>query len=194
MAKKKVVAKKKTAKKIAVQDGVKNGVTKKVTAKNTSTQDSLLKAGQKAPQFSLINDAGVTVKLSALRGNKVVLYFYPKDNTPGCTQESCDFRDSFSRLKKQGVVVLGVSRDSVQSHQKFKNKYDLPFELLADESGKVCESYGVWQEKSNYGKTYMGIVRSTFLIDEQGKLLKVYSKVSVKGHVDEVIAELGASK
>ena len=160
------------------------------TAKKTVTVDSLLKVGQKAPSFSLTNELGEKISLKSLTGKKVVLYFYPKDDTPGCTQESCDFRDNFARLKKSGAVVLGVSKDSETSHQKFKTKYSLPFSLLSDEEGKVCEAYGVWREKNLYGKKYMGIVRSTFLIDEAGKISKIYPKVSVAGHVDEVMKDL----
>lgn len=159
-------------------------------AKKSAVVESLLKVGQKAPAFSLNNESGEKVTLKSLQGHKVVLYFYPKDNTPGCTQESCDFRDHFARLKKAGVVVLGVSKDSESSHQKFITKNSLPFSLLSDEEGKVCEAYGVWQEKNLYGKKHMGIVRSTFLIDESGKIAKIYPKVSVKGHVDEVLKDL----
>jgi len=152
--------------------------------------DSLLKIGQKAPSFSLANEQGEKVALKSLAGKKVVLYFYPKDDTPGCTKESCDFRDNFARLKKTGVVVLGISKDSEASHQKFKAKYHLPFSLLSDEEGKVCEAYGVWKEKNLYGRKYMGIERTTFLLDEAGKIIKIYPKVSVTGHVDEVLKDL----
>ena len=147
-----------------------------------------LSVGQLAPDFSLPNENGDMIHLSALRGKKIVLYFYPKDDTPGCTQESCDFRDNFGRLSPLGVTVLGISKDSVESHVKFKNKYSLPFSLLSDENGAICEAYGVWKEKNNYGKTYMGIERSTFIIDENGVITHVYAKVSVAGHVDEVLA------
>jgi peroxiredoxin Q/BCP len=122
----------------------------------------------------------------------VVLYFYPKDSTPGCTQESCDFGASYREIQKLGAVVLGVSRDSLASHQKFKAKYGFPFPLLSDEDGKVCEKYGVWKEKSLYGRKFMGIERTTFLIGPDGKLLKVYPKVKVKGHVQEVLEDLKA--
>lgn len=128
--------------------------------------------------------------LKQFRGKKLVLYFYPKDHTPGCTQESCDFRDYYSDLKKLNVEILGVSRDSVKSHGTFKSKFELPFSLLADEEGKMCESYGVWKEKSMYGRKYMGIERTTVLIDEQGKILKVYPKVSVKEHVSAIINDI----
>lgn len=145
-----------------------------------------LNEGDKAPTFTLESDSGEKVSLKDFKGKKIVLYFYPKDMTPGCTQESCDFRDSIARFKKSKAVVLGVSKDSVASHQKFKTKHDLSFALLSDPSGEVCEAYGVWQEKSLYGRKFMGIVRSTFVIDEQGIIRKVFSKVKVMGHVDEV--------
>ena len=117
----------------------------------------------------------------------MILYFYPKDMTPGCTTEACDFQESISKLKRNGAVVIGVSKDSVERHVKFKEKYSLKFPLIADEDGKICEKYGVWQKKKLYGKEFMGIVRSTFLIGENGKLLKVWPKVKVKGHVAEVL-------
>ena len=147
----------------------------------------MLKQGDKAPDFTATTDGGETVKLKDFRGKKVVLYFYPKDNTPGCTQEACDFRDSMTRFRRKGVVVLGVSPDSVKSHEKFKAKFDLPFPLLADEDHGMAEAYGVWQEKSMYGRKYMGIVRSTFEIDEKGKIAEVHQKVKVKGHVDQLL-------
>jgi len=141
--------------------------------------------GKKAPAFSGLKD---------YEGKYLVLYFYPKDMTPGCTQESCEFGESFSALKKLGAEVLGVSRDSEESHQKFRAKYSLPFELLADVDGKVCEKYGVWQEKSLYGRKFMGIVRSTFIIGPDGRVLKVYQPVKVKGHVAQVMQDLKALK
>lgn len=182
------MAKKTTLKKTPVKKVAKKPATKKAAPKKEAS--SLLSVGQKAPAFSLMNEAGEKVSLKSIAGKKVVLYFYPKDDTPGCTQESCDFRDNFARLKKTGVVVLGVSKDSEASHQKFKTKYNLPFSLLSDTEGKMCEAYGVWQEKNNYGKKYMGIVRTTFLLDEAGKITKIYPKVSVKGHVDEVLKDI----
>ncbi|MEN9723128.1 MAG: hypothetical protein RJB38_1114 [Pseudomonadota bacterium] len=151
-----------------------------------------LVAGKKAPAFSLPSDSGEKISLSSLAGKAVVLYFYPKDSTPGCTQESCDFGASYREIQKLGAVVLGVSRDSLASHQKFKAKYGFPFPLLSDEDGKVCEKYGVWKEKSLYGRKFMGIERTTFLIGPDGKLLKVYPKVKVKGHVQEVLEDLKA--
>jgi thioredoxin-dependent peroxiredoxin len=150
-----------------------------------------LKEGGKAPAFTAETDTGEQVSLKDFKGKPVVLYFYPKDMTPGCTPEACDFRDSFARLKKLGVTVLGVSKDSASSHQKFKDKHDLPFTLLADTDGELCKSYGVWQEKSLYGRKFMGIVRSTFVIGPDQKILKIFPKVKVKGHVDELIELLG---
>lgn len=147
-----------------------------------------LEAGDIAPDFTLPATGGGTVSLSALRGKKVVVYFYPKDDTPGCTQESCEFRDSFARLAARGVAVIGISRDSVASHEKFREKYALNFPLASDEKGEVTEKYGVWVEKSMYGKKYMGIDRATFLIGEDGKILRLWRKVKVGGHVDDVIA------
>ena len=149
-----------------------------------------LEAGKKAPAFSLADQNGETVKLSELAGKYVVLYFYPKDNTPGCTVEACNFRDEHSKLKKLGAVVLGVSPDAEKSHQKFIEKFKLPFPLLVDGEHAVAEKYGAWGEKSMYGKKFMGIIRSTFLIGPDGKLVKVWPKVKVEGHVDEVIAAL----
>src|SRR5262249_19768839 len=125
-----------------------------------------LKVGQKAPDFTVLNDEGQKVKLSDFKGKKVVLYFYPKDDTPGCTKEACAFRDGFDEIKAQGAVVIGVSVDSVDSHKKFKNKFDLNFPLLADTDKKIVEAYGTWKEKSMYGKKYMGIERTTFIVDE----------------------------
>jgi thioredoxin-dependent peroxiredoxin len=144
--------------------------------------------GTKAPDFTLPTDGGGKVTLSKLKGKKVVLYFYPKDDTSGCTAEACGFRDSLPNFKKLDAVVIGVSRDSVASHDKFKKKYDLPFILASDEDGKVCERYGVWVEKSMYGRKYMGIERATFLIDEKGMVREVWHKVKVPGHVEAVMA------
>jgi peroxiredoxin Q/BCP len=149
-----------------------------------------LKAGQKAPDFTLETGDGEKLRLSSLRGQKVVLYFYPRDNTPGCTREACAFRDGMSKLERQGAVVLGVSTDSVESHRKFAEKYELEFPLLADTQKKVAEKYGAWQEKNNYGKKSMGIVRSTFLIDEEGRILEVFPRVRVDGHFDQVLEAL----
>lgn len=143
--------------------------------------------GDKAPDFSLPTDGGGTASLKSLKGKKVVLYFYPKDDTPGCTTEACGFRDALPDFSKTGAEIIGVSKDSVARHDKFKAKYDLPFPLIADEAGTLCEAYGVWQEKKNYGKTYMGIVRSTFLIDEKGVIAAVWRNLRVKGHVEKVL-------
>ena len=149
-----------------------------------------LKEGMSAPEFALKTDNGGEVSLKSLKGKQVVLYFYPKDDTPGCTKEACSFRDSFSRLKAQGVEVIGVSKDNPEKHDKFKEKYSLPFMLASDIEGKVCEAYGVWVEKNMYGKKSMGIERSTFLIGENGVIKKIWRKVKVEGHVDEVLSAL----
>ena len=146
-----------------------------------------LKVGDVAPDFTLPTDGGGAVTLSKLRGRKVILYFYPKDDTSGCTKEACGFRDAEPDLSKLAAVVIGVSKDSVASHDKFKRKYSLPFILASDEKSNVCESYGVWAEKSMYGRKYMGIERTTFLIDEAGVIRAVWSKVKIPGHVDEVL-------
>ena len=143
--------------------------------------------GDKAPAFSLEDQSGKTVKLSDLEGKTVVLYFYPKDDTPGCTREACAFRDEHSALKKAGAVVLGVSPDSGPSHAKFAGKYELSFPLLADTDHAVSEKYGAWGEKTLYGRKFMGITRSTFLIDGSGKVARVWPKVKVDGHVDQVL-------
>jgi thioredoxin-dependent peroxiredoxin len=143
--------------------------------------------GDKAPDFTMPTDGNGTVALAALRGKPVVLYFYPKDDTSGCTAEACGFRDSFPDYGKTGAVVIGVSRDSVASHDKFKKKHGLPFVLAADTTGEVTEHYGVWIEKSMYGRKYMGIDRSTFLIDKDGVVRGLWHKVKVPGHVAEVL-------
>ena len=144
----------------------------------------------KAYNFTLPADNGEMITLSDYKGKKVVLYFYPKDSTPGCTQQACDFRDNFERLTTKDVIVLGVSRDSITKHQNFKKKNELPFLLLSDEKSDVCEKYGVWKEKMNYGKKYFGIERSTFLIDEKGEVVKEWRKVKVKGHIDEILDQI----
>ena len=151
-----------------------------------------LEVGNKAPAFTLPDQEGKPVKLSSFKGKPVVLYFYPRDDTPGCTQEACDFRDSYAGLKKAGAVLLGVSPDDVKSHGKFTAKHALPFPLLADTDHAVAEAYGAWAEKSMYGRKYMGIVRSTFLIDADGKLARVWPKVKVRGHAEEVREALSA--
>jgi peroxiredoxin Q/BCP len=149
-----------------------------------------VKPGQKAPDFTVKDESGKTVKLSDFKGRKVVLYFYPKDDTPGCTKEACNFRDGMDALRKQGAAVLGVSADSVESHKKFKEKFDLNFPLLADTDRKIIEDYGVWKEKSMYGRTYMGIERTTFIIGKDGKITHVFPKVKVGEHFDEVMQAL----
>ena len=146
-----------------------------------------LNVGDVAPDFELPSDSGATVKLSDLRGRRVVLYFYPKDDTSGCTAQACGFRDAYPVIEEQNAIVLGVSPDGVKSHQKFKTKYDLPFTLLVDEDHAVAEAYGVWGEKSMYGKKYMGIVRSHFVIDEQGRLADVQVKVSPTDSVEKAL-------
>ena len=148
-----------------------------------------LEVGSKAPEFTAQTDGGGSLSLTSLRGKKVVLYFYPKDDTPGCTTEACGFRDALPDFSGIGAEIIGVSKDSIARHDKFKAKYDLPFTLIADEDGAICEAYGVWQEKKNYGKTYMGIVRSTFLIDPAGKVAAAWSNLRVKGHVEKVLEE-----
>ena len=149
-----------------------------------------IEAGTKAPAFTLTADDGSKVRLSDLIGSPVVLYFYPKDDTPGCTKEACAFRDHSQELKKAGAVVLGVSPDSVESHVKFRDKYDLNFPLLADPDHKVAEKYGAWREKNMYGKKSMGIQRSTFVIAGDGKVAKLWKRVKVDGHDDQVLAAL----
>jgi len=144
--------------------------------------------GKAAPAFNLKSDDGSQVKLSELKGSIVVIYFYPKDDTPGCTKEACAFRDRKSELEKLGVTLLGISPDDAESHVKFREKYDLNFSLLIDTDHKIAEKYGAWREKNMYGKVSMGIQRSTFLIDEHGKLAKIWKRVKVDGHDDQVIA------
>ena len=143
--------------------------------------------GDKAPDFTLATDGGGSVTLSKLQGKPVVIYFYPKDDTTGCTAEACGFRDNFPDYGKTGATVIGVSKDSVKSHDKFKTKYQLPFTLASDSEGEVVEKYGVWVEKSMYGRKYMGIDRSTFLVDKSGVVRGVWHKVKIPGHVAEVL-------
>ena len=149
-----------------------------------------IEPGKKAPDFTLPSDDGGKIKLSALKGQPVVLYFYPRDDTPGCTREACAFRDQKTALAKLGAKVLGVSADTLESHGKFRAKFDLNFPLLADVDHKVAEKYGAWREKNMYGKTSMGIQRSTYLIDAEGKVARVWKKVNVDGHDEDVIAAI----
>tara|TARA_R110001592_G_scaffold20926_22_gene84854 strand:+ start:11222 stop:11683 length:462 start_codon:yes stop_codon:yes gene_type:complete len=145
-----------------------------------------LQIGDSAPDFTLPTDGGGEVALSKLLGQRVVIYFYPKDDTPGCTKESCGFRDALPDFESLNTQIIGISKCSVAKHDKFKTKYDLNFPLASDEHGAVCESYGVWKEKNMYGKKYMGIERSTFLIDEHGKIAAIWRKVKVENHIEEV--------
>ncbi len=151
-----------------------------------------IKPGDTAPDFTLATDSGGEIVLSDLRGNKVILYFYPKDLTPGCTKESCDFRDALPDFKRIDAAIIGISRDSVDRHDRFKAKYELNFPLAADEEGAVCKAYGVWVEKSMCGRKYMGIERSTFLIDGEGVVRQLWRKVKVKGHAQDVLQQAGA--
>ncbi len=150
----------------------------------------MLQEGDAAPDFVTTDQNGNTVKLSDHSGKRIVLYFYPKDDTPGCTKEACSFRDADDVFKAKGIKVFGVSTDSEKSHQKFISKYQLPFDLLADTEKAIVEAYGVWAEKSMYGKKYMGTLRKTFLIDD-GKIVKIFDKVNVSEHADEVLAAFG---
>ncbi len=152
----------------------------------------MLEEGKKAPAFKLKNQNGKTISLSDFKGKNVVLYFYPKDNTSGCTAEACNFRDEFPKFGKLDAVILGVSPDSVESHKKFAEKFDLPFDLLSDEKKEILEKYGVWQEKSMYGRKYMGVVRTTYIIDQNGKIKKIFPKVKVPNHNKEVIEALNS--
>ncbi len=152
---------------------------------------NLLKEGDLAPEFVANDQNGNEIKLSDFRGSKIVLYFYPKDDTPGCTKEACSFRDANDIYAEKGIKVFGVSTDSEKSHQKFISKYNLPFTLLADTDKKIVEDYGVYGEKSLYGRKYMGVNRITYLIDESGKIVKVFKKVNVSEHAQEVLAAFG---
>ncbi len=160
------------------------------TVSKDSTDSKLLKVGAKAPAFSLTNTEGRTVKLSDFKGKKVALYFYPKDLTPGCTVEACGFRDDYVQLKKRGVEVLGVSGDDQKSHRKFTEKYSLPFTLLSDPTHEMMEKYGAWGEKSLYGRKYMGVLRITYIIDEEGRIAHVFEKVKTATHSKDVMAVL----
>jgi len=152
--------------------------------------DDWIEAGKMAPDFTLATDSNTKVKLSSLRGGPVVVYFYPRDDTPGCTKQACAFRDQKAALKKAGATVLGVSPDDVASHAKFRDKFDLNFPLLADPGHKIAEKYGAWREKNLYGKKSMGIQRSTFLIDSEGRIAKLWKRVKVDGHDAAVLAAI----
>jgi thioredoxin-dependent peroxiredoxin len=152
---------------------------------------ALLEVGDKAPAFRTTNQDGETVSLGDFKGKKLVLYFYPKDDTPGCTKEACSFRDGWSKFRKRGLAVLGVSTDDEKSHRKFADKFSLPFPLLADTDKAIVKAYGTWGEKSMYGRKYMGTHRVTYLIDEKGKIAAVWPKVKPDGHADEVLAAAG---
>lgn len=149
----------------------------------------MLEAGQPAPDFNAVDQNGDPISLSQFRGEKVVLYFYPRDNTPGCTAQACDLRDNYARLQAEGYQVIGVSTDTEKKHQNFIAKYDLPFPLIADTDNSVHELYGTWQLKKNYGKEYMGTVRTTFLIDEQGTITEVIKKVKTKEHTAQILTD-----
>jgi peroxiredoxin Q/BCP len=158
--------------------------------RNLKSDMASLSVGDKAPDFSLPSTDGSVISLKELRGKKIVLYFYPKDDTSGCTKEACSFTENLGRVRKKGAEIFGVSADSVKSHQKFTEKYSLAFPLLSDESKEMIKAYGVWKEKSMYGKKYMGIERTTFIIDEKGKIAHIFPKVKVEGHTEEVLAVL----
>ncbi|KAA6231391.1 thioredoxin-dependent thiol peroxidase [Campylobacter sp. LR291e] len=149
-----------------------------------------LKVGDKAPDFCLLNSDGVEICLKDLLGKKIVLYFYPKDNTPGCTQQACDFSENFDKFSDKNAIIVGISPDSVKSHTKFSDKFKLKHILLSDEDKEVSKVYGVWGLKKNYGKEYEGIIRTTFIIDEKGKIIQIYQKVSVKEHALKVLESL----
>ncbi len=200
MAAKKTVAKKATTKKsvesktvVSKKVAKKTAAMKKAPTKKSAADSVATLVGKKAPAFSLEDQSGKSVSSASLKGKAYVLYFYPKDNTPGCTQESCDFRDGLGNFKKAGVTVFGVSPDSVKSHSGFASKYELPFSLLSDPEKSLAQAYGVWALKKNYGKEYMGIVRSTFLIGKTGKVLQEWRGVRVAGHADAVLAEVKAT-
>ena len=150
----------------------------------------MLRVGEKAPDFSLPTGDGKVLSLKDFRGKKVVLYFYPKDGTPGCTREACSFEENLDAVRKKGAVVIGVSADTPDSHQKFAKKYGLSFPLVSDEKKNIVEAYGVWKQKSFMGRTYMGIERTTFVIDKEGKIQNMFEKVRVDGHTDQVLAAL----
>ncbi len=166
----------------------------RVVKRRLNAEMANLNEGSKAPNFSLTSDDGKKVSLGDFKGKYLVLYFYPKDLTSGCTTQACDFRDNLAGLKKLSASVVGVSKDPVEQHQKFRDKYDLNFPLLADDAGKACEAYGVWKEKSMYGRKYMGIERTTFIIGPDSKILKIFPKVKVKDHAKAVSEAIAAAK
>src|SRR5687767_13649802 len=154
------------------------------------TTTSNLDAGARAPDFTVSSDDGSTIRLKDLRGRPVVLYFYPKDDTPGCTVEACEFRDALPKFEKIGALVYGVSPDDVKSHQKFRTKFDLTFPLLADPEHEVAEKYGVWKEKTMYGRKFMGVERTTFIIDKDGRIARIFRRVKPEGHAEQVRAAI----
>lgn len=151
-----------------------------------------LKEGEKAPKFIGIDQNGKSISLSDFSGKPLILFFYPKDMTPGCTAEACNLRDNYSELKKQGFEILGISPDNISRHQKFIEKYELPFPLIADEEKKILQDYDVWGEKKMYGRSYMGVYRTTFVIDEEGNIKKIFSKVKTNDHTAQILSELTA--
>jgi peroxiredoxin Q/BCP len=177
-------------KKISASKGTSSKQKKPVSSPSKATPAAGLRVGQTAPPFTLLDDKGQKVRLTDFKGKKVVLYFYPKDDTPGCTKEACAFRDGIDDLQESGAVVLGVSADSVESHKKFSTKYDLNFPLLSDVDKKALQAYRVWKEKSLYGRKFMGVERTTFVIDEEGKIGHIFPKVKVDGHLEDVLGEL----
>jgi peroxiredoxin Q/BCP len=150
----------------------------------------IISTGSKAPNFTLKDQNGTVVRLNDFLGKKVILYFYVRDDTPGCTRQACEFRDDIDSLRKRNIIVLGVSPNSVDSHKRFVEKYNLTFSLLADEDAKLAKKYGVWAKKNMYGRTFYGIIRSTFVIDEEGRIMKEYRRVKVDGHLGRVLKEL----
>ena len=193
MAKKKTAVKKSVKKKSAKKAVIKKSAKKAVVKAGVKVRKPSIMpvAGDSAPDFSLPASTGHAINLASFRNNQnVVLYFYPKDDTPGCTMEACSFRDHHGRILATGTAVIGVSPDAIKSHLRFIEKYNLPFPLVADEQNTVATKYGVWVEKSMYGRTYMGIQRATFLIDKTGKIAAAWPKVKVDGHTDEVLAAI----
>lgn len=181
---------KKTAAKKVVKKAVKKQVKKATPKKSKKSGQGMPVVGQLAPDFQVQSDTNGMINLSRYRGKNIVLYFYPKDDTPGCTREACSFQEHKSKLISKNAIVIGVSPDGVESHKKFRVKYGLDFVLVADQEREVCKAYGVWVEKNNYGKKYMGVQRATFLINSGGRIAYVWPKVSVDGHTEEVLTEL----